>query len=223
MGVRTRNDDSFRRFFSDIIEHGVVVIRPELLVAHASFGSLQEFSDVDLALIDLEPGNAVDENLVQLAVPPFLRLVVCEVDVDAVALPPVMRLAVVHAEIARHSLVVGTALLLLGVLAFLVDVAGQPEDDANALLLEPGDHRGRIGVAVGIPGEIIIAEAPRAVDDDAADWNLMFQIKARQLFRRLRRVFLVFPDDVPECPCGRDRGILRKDRGGAKADETEGE
>ena len=171
MGIRTRNDDSFRIPGRGIVVHGIVIIRAKLGIAHRSLAGLEIVSEPKLALIDLPSVYSVNKYFVQLRMPPFHGLRVGKVDVNAVSLPPFVRFAAIYSQFVAAHIVVSLALLQRSVLSFLVHHAGQPQDDLYILPLEVGKHPFRVGIPRFVPVEVIVGSRPRTVDDGSFHRN----------------------------------------------------
>ena len=83
--------------------------------------------------------------------------------------------------------------------------AGHPQHHPVAVGLEPAEESLGIRVPRGVHGEVVVARAPRAVDEEGPHRDVVGRVSVEQLAHRGRRVAVVFPQPAFQRPRRRDR------------------
>ena len=124
------------------------------------------------------------------------------------ALPPGIGLAIIHTVVPAHYLVVSCSLLLGRILALLIHITCKPEDRPHALLAEVLDHLCRIGITLMVPVEVVIAGAPRTVDNHGIHRDLPFQIAINEPLSSSCGIQTILPHDMSQGPSRSDGWTL---------------
>src|ERR1017187_9426957 len=138
--------------------------------------------------------NAPIHDLLLEALPPSHGVGVAVINKAALALPPA------PLEAVARQVSLGTSFLVelrrVGdprILAVTVNHAGHPENDAVTLTLQAMEVPLRLRIADLIHLEIVVAVAPRAINQDGAHGQIVFGVTFQQLSYPSGRIDVVFP------------------------------
>ena len=138
--------------------------------------------------------------------PPLHRLGVAVINEAALALPPFPLVAIARQVTVRPRLFVKRLRVLdPRVFAGTVHHTGHPQDDAVAPVLEAAEELLRLRVALLIHLEVVVAVAPRAINQDGAHRQIVLGISLQQLIHIRSRIDVVFPQPAFQRPGRRQR------------------
>ena len=154
-----------------------------------------------VAAVELPAIHAPVKHLLLEAMPPLHGVGVGVVNEPALAFPPAPLVAVAG-QVALGSRLVKEVLRLLdlGVLAETVHHAGHPENHTVALVLQAAEELLRLRVVVFVHLEVVVAPAPRDVDEEGAHRKVVLRIALQQLLHVGRGVDVVLPQPALQRP-----------------------
>ena len=148
---------------------------------HGQFS--QPAGEKRVAAIELPAVHAPVEHLLLETVPPFHGFGIRVVYEPALALPPFDR-GGRQVAVGPRRVVKVLGLGRLRVLAMAVHHASHPEHHAIALILQAAKKFLRLGVTVLVHLEIVVAPAPRAINQDGAHREIVLRVPSSNSFTK---------------------------------------
>ena len=161
-----------------------------------------------VAAIQLPTVHAPIQHLLLHAVPPLLCIGIGIVDEASRTLPPAPLVA------SSSEITFGPGIFIeipgfgdAGILAPTVNHASHPEDHPVSLVLKVAEERSRLGIPFLIHFKVVVTQAPRTVDKDGPDGEVIFGISIQQFRDTGGCVDIILPQPAFQSPGGRQGNV----------------